>query len=316
MTIGETQTERYSFSGHETFPFRYSWLPKGMRHLRENPELFSDDEAIVTLGLGKNMVKSTRFWLEALELAERIHRERRLSYEATELGDSLLGEGGWDPFLEDPGTLWLLHWHLVETHAPASTWHLAFTRWNETNFTRERLVSWLREHAETAGLQATESSIKRDVEVFVRTYVPAQVRRTAALEDAFDCPLVELGLIEEEGGAYRFVRGPKPTLPDLIFVYALLRFWNRNYRDQSTLSFEKVIYGQGSPGAAFKLSESDLAERLEGLPTWSGLSYDDTAGMRTLLRHTAEAEVEPLTVLETYYSLSFGGSRIAEVLDG
>lgn len=314
MASEKNQAERYSFSGHETFPFRYSWLPKGIKHLKENPRLFAEEEAIVTLGLGKNMVKSTRFWLETLELARRKPGERQLAYEVTELGESLLGEEGWDPFLEDPGTLWLLHWHLVETRTPASTWHLAFTRWNDNNFSRDRLVSWLREHAEQSGSQATDASIRRDVEVFVRTYTPARTTRSSALEDTFDCPLVELGLVEEATGTYRFVRGPKPTLPDLIFLYALLRFWEHRYSEQSTLTFETILYAEGSPGAAFKLSESDLAERLERIPAWSGISFDDTAGMRTILRDMG-AEIEPLKILSSYYGLPTSDNEMVETLD-
>ena len=34
----------YRFSGHESFPFRYTWLPKAIRGLQENPSLFSNDD--------------------------------------------------------------------------------------------------------------------------------------------------------------------------------------------------------------------------------------------------------------------------------
>jgi hypothetical protein len=311
-----SRVERYGFSGHETFPFRYSWLPKGVWYLRDRPELFSTDEALVVLGVGKNMVKSIRFWLETLELIRRVPEDLSLRLEATELGNSLLAPDGWDPFLEDPGTLWLLHWHLVRKLSPASTWYLAFTVWTEETFDRNRLVQWLWELARDAGSPGTESSLKRDVEVFMRTYVPAKTKRDLALEDTFDCPLVDLGLIDEEATAFRFVRGLKPTLPDLVFVYALLDFWDRNFSDQGTLSFERVLYGPGSPGSAFKLTENALAERLESLPSWSGIGFDDTSGMRTLLRQDADVEQVdnlPMSVLERYYDLGTRGKEVASV---
>src|ERR1022692_3922954 len=60
----------YRFSGHETFPFRYSWLPKAVVELTANAELFSNDErAMVRLGVGKNMVKAIRFWVQAAGIA-------------------------------------------------------------------------------------------------------------------------------------------------------------------------------------------------------------------------------------------------------
>jgi hypothetical protein len=58
---GEPQTvpTRYRVSGHESFPCRYTWLPKTVRGLKNNPRLFADeDQAMVDLGLGKNMVRS------------------------------------------------------------------------------------------------------------------------------------------------------------------------------------------------------------------------------------------------------------------
>ena len=52
-------SSKYRFSGHETFPCRYAWLPKAVKALRDDELIFSKmDEAIVLMGLGKNMVKA------------------------------------------------------------------------------------------------------------------------------------------------------------------------------------------------------------------------------------------------------------------
>ena len=60
----------YRISGHETFSCRYTWLPKAVRGLRENPRLFSDEaRAMVDLGVGKNMVRSIRFWSQVAGVA-------------------------------------------------------------------------------------------------------------------------------------------------------------------------------------------------------------------------------------------------------
>ncbi len=67
MNSPDSPTElNYRFSGHETFPCRYAWLPKAVRGLREDPALFSnEDDAMVRLGVGKNMVRAIRFWADA-----------------------------------------------------------------------------------------------------------------------------------------------------------------------------------------------------------------------------------------------------------
>lgn len=123
---GMPSKTKYSFSGHETFPFRYTWLPKGIQHLHDQPNLFIASDALVTLGVGKNMVKSIKHWCEATEVIERV--DKKGNARVTDLGAKLLGPEGWDPYLENLGTLWLLHWQLVRNPNRSSTWHLAFTR--------------------------------------------------------------------------------------------------------------------------------------------------------------------------------------------
>src|SRR6185312_14918157 len=105
-----------SFTGHQTFALRSGWLKKGLDAL-QNPaiggaNLFNNEEALVHLGVGKNMVQSIRYWLSATRMAEEKETKGR-DLQPSELGYQLLGSlevEGWDPFLEDETTLWLLHW--------------------------------------------------------------------------------------------------------------------------------------------------------------------------------------------------------------
>jgi hypothetical protein len=296
------QELRYRFSGHQTFPFRYPWLPKSARGLQSDAALFFRDDAIVRLGVGKNMVASMRFWCESLGIAKFDARTSHGSL--TDLGRALFTTDGWDPYLEDPGTLWLLHWKLMETAELASTWFLGFTRWYKDTFTRDELVSWLSQIVgQLPRAKASEGTLKRDVDTFLRSYVASSGEARRAVEDSFDCPLVELGLIQDVGGGlYQFARGPKPTLPVEVFAYALSRFWQLDSETQETLSFERILYGPGSPGGAFKLSEAALVSLLEGLPSWTGLRYDETAGLRVVLRTTDAARQTPLSILAPYYN--------------
>lgn len=296
--VGEV---RYRFTGHQTFPFRYPWMPKAIQGLQEDPNLFFEDDAMVRLGVGKNMVASIRFWAEALGLASFDGRTGEAG--PTALGLALFGRDGWDPYLEDPGTLWLLHWRVAETPEQASTWHLTFSRWYKETFARDELLMWLVHLVERVpSARASVGTLKRDIETFLRTYVPSGAGARRAIEDSFDCPLVELGLIRElEDGLYQFVRGAKPTLPIEIFSFALHSYWQSEASEQETLNFERVLYGPGSPGAAFKLSEAALVSLLEELPASSGLRYDETAGLRVILRSMAAAAQNPFSVLEAYY---------------
>src|SRR5262245_56647616 len=98
---------RVSFAGHETFPFRYTWLKKGVDQVSKDAEVFGKDEAMVTFGVGKNMVGSIRHWgltVRTIEEDPAVPNNRGRSLRATELGTSLFADNGWDPYLEDVGT--------------------------------------------------------------------------------------------------------------------------------------------------------------------------------------------------------------------
>ena len=96
------------FSGHESFVCRYAWLPKAYRAVVKNRAAFGNvEQAMVSLGVGKNMVRSIRFWVEVMGV---VTPRKDKTLEPTYFGEAVFGDGGFDPFLEDIRTLWLLHW--------------------------------------------------------------------------------------------------------------------------------------------------------------------------------------------------------------
>jgi hypothetical protein len=288
-----------SFAGHETFVFRYGWLTKAVEAVQSDPEIFGRDDAIVRLGVGKNMVRSIRHWGLATGVLREEPKSRGGILSVSAFGQFLLGEHGVDRYLEDQATLWLLHWQLVANRTRSTTWRWAFSALSSNEFTRTTLQDALIDVARRAGDKSpSESSVRRDVEVFVRTYVPSRFSSGAVPEESLDCPLVELELLEESNGLVRFVRGPKDTLSDEVFAFAVADFWQSAAPNRQTLSFSDLSYGMGAPGSAFKLDENSLVERLERLESVSrgALIYADTAGLKQLYRHAAHA---PLYYLQT-----------------
>jgi hypothetical protein len=299
---------QHSFSGHETFPFRYPWLKKGFDAVVDDGGVFLRDDAITTLGVGKNMVRSIRHWCLAAGVLEDNPGEGS-SLRPTALGKLLLAEAGLDPYLEDPATLWLLHWQIATNRARATTWFWTFSYFHEPEFTREALASALFKWTQTLpGKQVAESSVRRDVEVFLRTYVPSRHSRGHIAEDSLDCPLVELGIITQpgDGQTYRFRRGSQQGLPDGILLYAVLRFWEGFSPAAETLALHDIARQPGSPGRLLKIDESSLVERLEGIEqqTEGALSYGETAGLRQLYRHR---RLDPHQALAEAYAA--GGKR-------
>lgn len=293
---------QHSFSGHDTFPFRYAWLKKAVDAIEKDGSLFQKDEAVGILGVGKNMVRAIRHWALGTGVLEEDRSDptsRGGSCRVTELGWRLFGEAGWDPYLEDLGTLWLLHWLIASNPRRCTTWYWAFTMYHEPEFTREAFGDGLFRWASGLdGKPVAQSSVKRDADCFFRTYLPSRAGKGVVLEDTIDCPLVELDLLKAspDGRTYRFARGPKHSLPDSVLLYAVIRFWNERPLLASTLSLFDIARLPGSPGQVFKLDEDSLAERLERFDnlTDGSLGYGETAGLKQLYRRRA---LDPLTVL-------------------
>lgn len=289
---------KLNFSGHDTFPFRYTWLKKAVDGVLKNQTLFQDDQVMAELGVGKNMVNAIRHWSVLIGL---LKESEQRGYYVTELGNKLFADDGWDPYLEDAATLWLIHWKLCTDFVNATTWYYAFNRVTSIEFTKEQLLEELFEIAGKNETKVTLNTLSRDVDCFIRSYVPSKYSKSVLLEDNLDCPLSELSLIHEAGqrGLYMFMRSPKPDLPDSVFIYALLDFWRRSHKE-NVLSFDDIAYQEGSPGLIFKLDEDTLTYRLELLEkiTNGKIRFDETSNLRQIYRHE---EIDPISFLDKYY---------------
>jgi hypothetical protein len=311
---------KLQFAGHETFPLRYGWLNKAYQEVArvhsdptgDTNAIFNDESAISLFGVGKNMVVAMRHWALAAGVihsgeSETGARQGRLM--PTEFGDLLLGEG--DPYLEHPASMWLIHWNLASRPGRATTWYWAFNEFSEPNVDREllserlmRRIAALRESGRMKESRITEATVKRDVECFVRTYLTRPTSSRAVQEDNIESPLSELGLLQSVGvgSAFRFRRGPKPTLSDEVFLYGLMSFWTQRYRTRRELSVEAVAHEPGSPGRVFLLDEESIAERLAsaGELTGGAIRWDESTGMRQVYAHDIDA-ITPLDLIRGMY---------------
>lgn len=316
MLSANPQIERGSFAGHETFPLRYTWLPKSVAHVAADPRVFLREDAMVALGVGKNMVRAIRHWGLAsgvLTEDESIPNNRGRALRVTTLGSALFGEGGWDTYLEDPATLWVMHYELASTADRATTWYWVFNHMPQPEFTKTELVGWLQRLAQERGwTRVSPASLRRDVDVFLRTYVPARTSRTVPLEDTLDSPLVELGLIREfdTKGSFIIQRGEQASMPDAVFAYALMRCLSKGKPTVKAIPLHSVAFAAGSPGRVFALTEDALMARLERIEkaTDGAIVFHDTAGLRQLLVHRV---TEPAALLRQHYAKRGSRGRAA-----
>ncbi|NLH98001.1 MAG: DUF4007 family protein [Chthonomonadales bacterium] len=305
----ELLPENPTFAGHQTFALRSGWLKKGLDALQTETvgtaDVFRRDDALVTLGVGKNMVQAIRHWLVVTRLVEDVPGTRGQQLTPSWLGLSLMGRPdapGWDPYLEDEATLWLLHWRLAGPGSLALTWVWTFSYFNEYEFSRQSLADAVY-RAATARCRRTPalSTIERDVECLLHTY--AGIAGSRMSEDHLDSPLVALGLIRHAfERSYRFDIGHRASLPTTIFAAMLLEYWEWAHPAHSTMSFHDIAYGEGSPGRVLKLDEDTLLEYLDHIAdvTDGMIRFDDTPLGRQLIRTKSET-LDAAALLSRYY---------------
>jgi len=298
------------FGGHEKFVFRHGWLKKGVDAIKDDPLVFTHEESLATLGVGKNMVRSIRHWCLATGLAEEsngVGLARPLK--PTELAKKIIVGKSWDPYFEDVGSLWLLHWQLTNNPVRGFVWKLIFSSYLETEFTKKQLQAFLEKHIEQAGIKTTPGTIEREIDCCLRTYVPSIRSKPGMIsEESLDCPLAEIDIIRyvTEDNIYRFNIGPKASLPVSIFGYALLQFLPLVVMSRRTVAIDECVYRYGSPGQIFKLDENSVVEYLEKLEemTSGKVRLQETAGLRQIyLHHSVGGDLESyaLDILKGYY---------------
>lgn len=286
-----------SIGRHETFTPRYGWLKKGYNATVSDGNVFKAPDAIERLGVGKNMVRSIRFWCQAFKIIEA---DRTGLASKTIFGDKLLSEEGWDPYLEDIASLWLLHWMLFVPKLEAVNWSFAFNRNNLFSFDSKNLTKTLintsKKYPHLAGL--AEGTFEKDASCILRMYADGDI------ESEIDCPFTQLEIIRraEEKNQFCFDNSNKASLPPLIYAAACFSYIAEYASStQKAISLNRLTFGFNSPGAVFKLSETASGENLrlasEKLPGFS--IVEQTGG--TQIHINSNPKDLFFKALDTYY---------------
>lgn len=292
MIQGKEEITKYTFSGHDSFQCRQLWLKKGYDFIKEGKS-FNNDDAVVQLGVGKNMVSSIRFWLKAFNIIDA-------NDQITAFGTKLLDdEEGYDPFLEDEASLWLLHYQLVN-HCLASIYSIIFNEFRKEKlfFNKETCVNYIKRMSEsTPSLSFNENTVGKDFTVFTNMYKSDPSAKD--IEDSFAGILSELELIKSTGKGkseqYFIENSERDSLPSHVLLFSILN--NSSY--SNSISLNSLEFDWNSPGSIFALNRSGLMNKISDLTNdFPEITFTDQAGIKEL---QFKNKVDAYTILDQYY---------------
>ena len=289
---------KLTFFGHESFVCKQFWLKKGYDFFEKHKKL-NIDNAVVELGVGKNMVSAIRFWLKSFGLLNE-------SDNINDLAKFLFGEKGSDPFIEDFGTVWLLHYYLIKTNK-ASIYNMIFNEFRKERleFTRNQLHNFLKRKCEEYDFNYNENTINSDIKVFLKSYITPREGKIE-IEDDFVGLLIDLELVKHYKAKdldynnlidwYKIDNDGRNELPYQIVLHSILD--NPSYGN--SISFKELQIGYNSPGMVFAINADGLFNKIEQITErYNQIIFTETAGNQIL---QFNSKPDKWAVLNDYYA--------------
>ena len=247
------------------------------------------------------MVNAIKYWLRATTIL----KDASDGLVATTLGNAIFSEGGWDPYLEDEATIWLIHWLLATNSELATAWYWFFNCFHKSEFTNEEATEALADFVRNnLSGKHSERTVKQEVAMILRMYCLPKLNSNSQLEEGLDAPLTSLNLVMAAEGShlYRSFAGAQPNLPINLIGYATNEVLNQ--RRVEILPINDLMYGQHhgiAIGGVFRLTENALLAKLENLVAAypEVFQINETAGLNQLFRKNNS--VSSLDFLRDHY---------------
>lgn len=245
-----------AYGQHQSFHLRDRWLSKALKSLNENDRFFYEDSAFEKIGLGKNMLQSLRFWVEATKVIDKQERKKH-SHPLSDLGRLILL---YDKVIQLQDTASILHYNLTSDTDIATSWYWFFNCYDEKVSTKEEIFEGLKKWTlENENKNIAESSIKKDVDCLVRLFTAGQDREDP--EEVIHSPLAKLNLLAENDG---YIYKRTPSISDIgltALMYVLLDYCNNH--NISTITVDEIENKKRLWGKTFNLNRSLIVKALE-----------------------------------------------------
>ena len=268
------------FRAHDTFFIRKGWLSKGMKYVHSKPDVFvaKDENPMDVLGIGANMVKALRYWLQAVGLTEEPNSGKRVQT-FTPLGQSVFTN---DRYIEELGTLYLLHYRLLSNKSDATAWYYFFNEFTMSEFSRDDFVDFLQRRIRMEDSDATVAirSLNDDFSCIINTYLPRYKTspNRVAPESNIDCPLGELGLIDilsKEKKTYRKAIPVASTISPWVALAIIVD----QARESKEISLNELLTAPCNIGKTLNLDAISMLDVLYQIERIGKIKINRTAGL-------------------------------------
>lgn len=285
------------FRAHDTFFIRKGWLNKGLRNVNADAGVFmgSKGNPMDVLGIGANMVKALRYWLQAVKLTSEPAAGRK-EQSLTEFGKVVFDN---DPYIEEMGTLWLLHYQLASNKDDATAWYYFFNEFKATEFTKEDFVKQLSNYIRINGEEVSERSLEDDYTCIINTYVSRMKSNPEKVqpESNIDCPFGELGLIDIANKKDKLYKKSTPK-KDLIHPLVVLSVILDQANGKEEIKISSIQNDPCNAGKIFNLDIITLTALLYKIELMGYIKVIRTAGL-DVIRITKD--ISFIECIEDYY---------------
>ena len=294
-------SRKYKIKGHETFGIREGWMSKGMIAVQENPKVFRENFGTDALGVGTNMAKAIRYWLQAAGLITK----KKEGMFLTEFG-KLVYE--YDRYVEDITTLWLLHIHVARNAELATSWNLFFRGGEikgQKEFDRDSLFVWMKRELQlyTQEEELSDRSVQDDCNVLLHMYCQQTLEKIDP-EDKKISPFCRLHLLKKEGKNYKRIAPKIETLHPYVVWYVLCEM----FAQSNNVNIQKIVQGYNSPGSLLQLGQIEINYYLDLLEEKGIIAINRTAGLDMVYEKKACSSID---IIRNYYM----GGREGEALN-
>ena len=271
----------YKLKGHEKFPLREGWINKGLSVAKEKgTHIFLESQGPDMLGVGTNMVKSIRYWMQACGLLVKDGNKEILS----DMAEIIYMN---DPYLEDIFSLWILHSNITKNIEQATVWYMFFNRFNVDSFNKADMQKKMQQELfNYVGQQVTESSLKDDIDVLLNMYSKG--------DNKIISPFSTLGIIKKEDETYYKIQPDLRRIANELVLYEISSLLDHN----KSISIETIASGERSLGAIYNMTMITVNKYLDNLEAMGYIRVDRTAGLDMVYPENMKS---PIEIIRDYY---------------